>query len=214
MKGVTMDNSYTAMLLVIDRSGSMASIRAEMEESLQALLAEQAKEPGLTTVDVATFDTAYELTHRMADPSKVKIEIKPRGGTALWDALRFCIEGFTQELAALPEHARPNKTIMVVATDGEENSSVQTKLATVKEMIESKQEHEQWEMVFLGANQDAVVEGTNLGFRADSSMTFDPTTDSVASMAAATSRFVSDVRRGSRKGFTNSEREASSPPRS
>jgi hypothetical protein len=117
-------------------------------------------------------------------------------------------------LAALPEHARPSKTIMVVATDGEENSSVQTKLATVKEMIESKQEHEQWEMVFLGANQDAVMEGTNLGFRADSSMTFDPTTDSVASMAAATSRFVSDVRRGSRKGFTNTEREASSPPRS
>ena len=69
-----MDKNYTAMLLVVDRSGSMASIRAEMEESLQALLAEQAKEPGLTTVDLATFDTAYELTHRMADPANVKVE--------------------------------------------------------------------------------------------------------------------------------------------
>ena len=157
-----MDNNYTAMLLVVDRSGSMASIRAEMEESLQALLAEQAKEPGLTTVDLATFDTAYELNHRMADPANVKVEIHPRGGTALWDTLRFCVEGFSKELADLPEHAKPGKVIMVVATDGEENSSVTTNLATVKEMIQSKQDHEQWEMVFLGANQDAIKEAKNL----------------------------------------------------
>ena len=203
-----MDTNYTAMLLVVDRSGSMASIRAEMEESLQALLAEQGKEPGLTTVDLATFDTAYELTHRMADAANVKVEIHPRGGTALWDTLRFCIEGFSKELADLPEHAKPGKVVMVVATDGEENSSVQTNLATVKEMIQSKQDHEQWEMVFLGANQDAVLEGANLGFKADASMTFDANADGVASRAAATSRFVSDVRRGSRKGFTESERGA------
>ena len=205
-----MDSNYTAMLLIVDRSGSMASIRGEMEEALHTLLADQVKQPGLTSVDVATFDTAYEITHQMADPENVKIEIDPRGGTALWDTLRFCIEGFSKELSALPNHARPSKVIMVVATDGEENSSVHTNLATVKEMIQSKQDHEQWEMVFLGANQDAVLEGANLGFKADASMTFDANADGVASMAAATSRFVSDVRKGSRKGFTESERGAAS----
>lgn len=205
-----MDSHYTAMLLIVDRSGSMASIRGEMEEALHTLLADQVKQPGLTTVDVATFDTAYEVTHQMADPANVKIEIEPRGGTALWDTLRFCIEGFSKELSALPKHARPSKIVMVVATDGEENSSVQTNLATVKEMIQSKQDHDQWEMVFLGANQDAVLEGANLGFKADASMTFDANAEGVASMAAATSRFVSDVRKGSRKGFTETERGAAS----
>ena len=205
-----MDSNYTAMLLIVDRSGSMASIRAEMEEALHSLLADQVKMPGLTTIDVATFDTEYEIVHHMADPATVKIEIDPRGGTALWDTLRFCIEGFSQELRNLPEHAQPARVIMVVATDGEENSSTKTNLATVKEMIQSKQEHEQWEMVFLGANQDAVLEGANLGFRADASMTFDANSDGVASMAAATSRFVEDVRKGSRKGFTETERGAAS----
>ncbi len=203
-----MDNNYTAMLLVVDRSGSMASIRAEMEESLHALLADQTKEDGLTTVHVATFDTAYELTHRMADPTTVKIAINPRGGTALWDTLRFCIEGFAKELADLPDHARPSKVVMVVATDGEENSSVQTNLATVKEMIRSKQDHDGWELVFLGANQDAVLEGEKLGFKADASLTFDTTGEGVASMGVATSRFISDVRHGQRQGFTPEERDA------
>ena len=203
-----MDNNYTAMLLIVDRSGSMASIRGEMEEALHGLLTEQAKHEGLTTVDVATFDTAYSLDYRMADPADVKIEIHPRGGTALWDTLRWCIDGFSKELEALPDHARPAKVIMVVATDGEENSSVQTNLATVKEMIQSKQDHDQWEMVFLGANQDAVLEGQNLGFKADASLTFDTTGDGVASMGAATSRFISDVRHGQRQGFTPEEREA------
>lgn len=205
-----MDDKYTAMLLIVDRSGSMASIRGEMEEALHGLLAEQAKHEGLTTVDVATFDTAYSLDYRMADPKEVRIDIHPRGGTALWDTLRFCIEGFSQEVRALPEHARPSKIIMVVATDGEENSSVQTNLATVREMIQSKQEHAGWECVFLGANQDAVLEGQKLGFQADASMTFDPTKQGVASMGAAASRFVSDVRLGNRQGFTPEERDTSS----
>lgn len=205
-----MDSNYTAMLLVVDRSGSMASIRAEMEESLHALLAEQAKEPGLTTVDVATFDTAYELTHRMADPADVRIEIKPRGGTALWDTLKYCIEGFSNELDALPDHAKAGRIAVIVATDGAENSSVTTNLATVKEMIESKQEHDGWEFVYLGANQDAILEGANLGFKADASMTFDADANGVAAVGVAASRFVSDVRRGHRQGFTPEERGSAS----
>jgi len=205
-----MDNNYTAMLLVVDRSGSMASIRTEMEESLAGLIASQAKEPGLTTIDVVTFDTEQSLDYQMAAPEAVKIVIEPRGGTALLDTLFMSIEGFSKSIAALPPHAQPVKKIVVVATDGEENSSTMVKHAAVKELVESKQDHDGFEMVFLGANQDAVLEGTNLGFKADASMTFDADSEGVASMAAAASRFMSDARSGNRKGFTNEERQASS----
>ena len=50
------DPNYTAMLLVIDRSGSMSLIRDEMIGGVQTLLREQAGQPGLLTVDVVTFD--------------------------------------------------------------------------------------------------------------------------------------------------------------
>jgi len=46
----------------------MQSVRAGLEEALVGSLAEQTKEAGLTAVDVAVFNTAHELTHRMADP--------------------------------------------------------------------------------------------------------------------------------------------------
>lgn len=205
-----MDNNYTAMLLVVDRSGSMASIRTEVEESLAGLIASQAKEPGLTTVDVVTFDTEQSLDYQMAAPEAVKILIEPRGGTALLDTLFMSIEGFSKSIAALPEHAQPGKKIVVVATDGEENSSTLVKHAAVKELVKSKQNHDGFEMVFLGANQDAVLEGTNLGFQADASLTFDADSMGVASMAQAASRFVSDARSGHRKGFTEAERDSAS----
>ena len=205
-----MDNNYTAMLLVVDRSGSMASIRTDMEESLAALVANQAKEPGLTTVDVVTFDTEQSLDYQMAAPSAVKIVIEPRGGTALWDSLFFSIDGFTKSIASLPEHARPRKKIVVLATDGDENSSVSIQLPALKELVQSKQKNDGFEMVFLGANQDAVLEGTNLGFQADASLTFDADSTGVASMAQAASRFVSDARSGNRKGFTEAERDSAS----
>ena len=48
-------------MLVVDRSGSMQSIKEDMEGGIAALLAEQAKEKGRCLVTLAQFDTEYEL---------------------------------------------------------------------------------------------------------------------------------------------------------
>ncbi len=117
------DDNYTATLLVIDRSGSMTTIRDEMVGALTTLLEKQAAEEGMLTVDVVTFDNVIERQEHFADPTDVVIRLEPRGGTALYDALGIAIGEFGRELAALPEHARPGTVQVVVVTDGEENSS-------------------------------------------------------------------------------------------
>lgn len=43
------DPNYTALLLIIDRSGSMTTIRDDMVGGLTTLLAEQAAEEGILT---------------------------------------------------------------------------------------------------------------------------------------------------------------------
>ena len=102
--GSTMtDPNYTAMLLVIDRSGSMAGIRDDMVGGLTTMLAEQAVEPGLLTVDIVTFDTEIEIQCSLADPKDVTVTLEPRGRTALFDAITgrdyAVVQGFTVVIA-------------------------------------------------------------------------------------------------------------------
>ena len=200
------DTNYTALLLVIDRSGSMTGIRDDMVGGLQSLLADQAAEPGMLTVDIVTFDDVIEHTHAFADPATVQIELEPRGMTALHDAMGISITEFGRALAALPEHARPSTVQVVVVTDGGENSSREYSGAAVKKLVTDQTEKYGWDFVFLGANQDAVATGRDLGIAGDSAMTFAAAPGAVQSTTDSIKRYMKDVRGGSKRGFTEAER--------
>lgn len=200
------DPNYTALLLVIDRSGSMSSIRDDMVGGLTTMLAEQMAEPGLLTVDVVTFDDTIELQCSLADPKNVVIALEPRGSTALFDAVGQSVNAFGQVLAALPEHARPDTVQVIVVTDGHENASREYRAETVRELVTRQKEEFSWDFVFLGANQDAVLSGESMGFDAGSSMTFNPGKDGVDSMNASMGRYVKDVRAKQKRLFLMEER--------
>ena len=203
------DPNYTALLLVIDRSGSMARIRDDMVGGLTAMLAEQAAQPGLITVDIVIFDEAIEKSCTMANPTDVIIELEPRGMTALHDAIGVAVTDFGQALAALPEHARPETVQVVVVTDGDENSSREYTAESIRALITQQTETYNWDFVFVGANQDAVLTGATLGFDADSSLTFDAAADQVVAMSSHLGRYVTDVRKKEKRGFTSEERAES-----
>ena len=210
LKGSIMtDPNYTAMLLVIDRSGSMAGIRDDMVGGLTAMLADQAAEPGLLTVDIVTFDTEIELQCSLADPRDVTITLDPRGATSLFDAIGQSVTAFGRVLAALPEHARPETVQVVVVTDGEENSSREFGLDAVRALVTRQKEQFNWDFVFLGANQDAVFSGQRLGFDAGSSMTFAVVPEAVTNMNASVGRYIKDVR-GKRKRMFDADERLSS----
>jgi len=203
------DPNYTAMLLVIDRSGSMTAIRDDMVGGLTTMLADQAAEPGLLTVDIVTFDNEIEYSRTMADPAAVAIELDPRGGTALFDAIGFATSRFGAILAALPEHARPDTVQVVVVTDGEENSSCEYTADAVRRIVTRQTKSYGWDFVFLGANQDAVLTGAALGFAADSSLSYSVDAEHVGGMTGFLSRYVKDVRGKAKRGFSGEERRRS-----
>ena len=210
LKGSIMtDPNYTAMLLVIDRSGSRAGIRDDMVGGLTAMLADQAAEPGLLTVDIVTFDTEIEQQCSLADPKDVTITLDPRGATSLFDAIGQSVTGFGRVLAALPDHARPETVQVVVVTDGEENSSREFNLDAGRAMVTRQKEQFNWDFVFLGANQDAVFSGQRLGFDAGSSMTFAVAPEAVSNMNASVGRYIKDVR-GKRKRMFDADERLSS----
>ena len=83
-----MRNDLTDLILVVDRSGSMAGCRTDAEEGVNAFIARQKDAPGECLLSLVQFDTLYEFVYR-AEPIKNvgAYNLVPRGSTALLDAV-------------------------------------------------------------------------------------------------------------------------------
>jgi hypothetical protein len=186
------DPQRTLIAVLLDRSGSMESIKSDTEGGFNAFIADQAKEPGEAAVTLAQFDTEYEVVYANRPIADVpRLELQPRGGTALYDGVGRLITDVGAELAARPEAERPGRVIVVVMTDGHENSSVEWTHEAVSAAIKRQEGEYSWDFVFLGANMDAVAVGARMGFATDRSMTYDANADGVAAAVASTSAYVS-----------------------
>lgn len=100
---------YTAICLLIDRSGSMASIKDATEEAINGFIHEQGAGAGRRTVSITTFDSAAPELVCPSTPADVvpPFVLHPRGSTALLDAMATTMTAFGAELTALPEDERP-----------------------------------------------------------------------------------------------------------
>lgn len=184
-----MNNDYTDITLVVDRSGSMASTKEDAQGGINTLINEQASKPGKCTLTLVQFDSSYEVVYNGTDIKNVKpYELVPRGTTALLDAVGIAITTTGQRLAAMPEGDRPALVIFAIVTDGQENSSREYTKAKIKEMVSHQQDTYNWKFTFLGANQDAFAEGASLGFAADGISTYN-TSKSFDAYANVSSKF-------------------------
>lgn len=199
------DPNYTALLLILDRSGSMQEIRLPMIEGINALLRDQAEAPGLLTVDIVHFDDRMRFTHKFADPRNVTVRLEPRGGTALYDAIGFGLTDLRNRLEALPEHARPSTIEVVIITDGYENASQEFDADLTRVAIEHYGQLG-WKFTFLGANQDAILAAGAIGIDAGDAMTFDASASTVRAMSRSASRRLAASRQGRRAQFDSSDR--------
>lgn len=159
------NQNLTDIIVLIDRSGSMSTIKNDMEGGFNALIEEQKKLPGACNVTLAQFDTEYEQVYSCKPVAEVPLlELNPHGSTALYDSLAKLITDSGNRYAAMKEEDRPGKVICVVITDGEENASHEYTREKILDMITHQREVYSWEFVYLGANQDAYAVGTSMGF--------------------------------------------------
>ena len=207
-----MRSDLTDITLVVDRSGSMQAIRDDAEGGVNAFIQEQAKHPGEALLTLVQFDTEYEFVHRATPIKKVAPYIlTPRGNTALLDAVGRAINESGERLAKMAEADRPGLVVIVITTDGQENSSTEYSKAHVKELIERQQSQYNWQFTFLGANQDAFTEAGGLGINAACAANYAP--DKVQAAWRATSANVGRMRKQRSAGqsvsneFTDTERQ-------
>ncbi len=174
-KGKTVKDE-TDITVVLDRSGSMASVRDDTIGGFNSFLEEQKSVPGLARVSLVQFDDKYEIVYECRDVQDAPLlsaqTFVPRGSTALLDAIGRTMTATGVRLAALPEEGRPEKVLLVVMTDGEENASHEFSGSQIFDMITHQREKYAWEVVFIGANQDAVVTGASYGLPAASALDY------------------------------------------
>ncbi len=165
--------NLTHLYFLLDRSGSMQSIKADTEGGFAAFIAEQRATPGECLVTLAQFDNAYDVVYSARPVADVPpLDLQPRGSTALLDAMGRLVTSAGAELAALPDDDRPGTVIVAVMTDGHENASQEWTHPAIKSLVEQQTRDYDWQFLYMGADQDAIEVGTSLGVDAAQSVTY------------------------------------------
>ncbi len=153
---------YTEIVVVLDRSGSMESAKSDHLGGLRSFVNDQKDLEGDVHFTLIQFDTEdpCEILYDGVPIAEVgELSLIPRGATPLLDAIGRAIAHVERRLA----EKKPDQIVVMVITDGEENSSCEFTKATIKAKIENC-EKRAWKFIYLGANVDAFHEAGMLGF--------------------------------------------------
>ena len=192
-----MKNNITELVLILDRSGSMAGLESDTIGGFNSMIEKQKKLDGKCYVSTVLFDNESEVLHDRIDladvPKMTDKEYFPRGCTALLDA----VGGAIHHIGNIHKYARkedvPEHTLFCITTDGMENASRKYDLKKIRKMIEAKKEIG-WEFIFIGANIDAVSAAADIGISEDRAVNYTASACGTASVYDAMSAVTSSVR--------------------
>lgn len=167
--------AHTHAYILLDRTGSMSNIWTEALGSVNAYVealtkpADGAKPSEHDKVTLAVFDShdglKFDLLRRSvtaANWNKVTdAEASPRGMTPLFDSIA--------RIVALAESDAPQRAVIVIMTDGEENASREVTKDGAKAALD-RARAKGWEVVFLGAEFGKFTDAESVGVAGAQSM--------------------------------------------
>ncbi|MBQ7447338.1 MAG: VWA domain-containing protein [Eubacterium sp.] len=205
-----MKKNLIELVMILDRSGSMAGLEADTIGGYNAMLGRQRELEGEVIVSTVLFDDHIDVIHDRLPidrvPQITEKEYYVRGCTALLDAVGGAVHHIANVHKYAREEDRPEKTIFVITTDGMENASRQYSYEKVRRMVEKEKKKYGWEFLFLGANMDAIEVASRFGIGADRAVTYEAdhegtelnyavVSETVGKMRYATSRINADWKR-------------------
>lgn len=204
--------------ILMDRSYSMKEMAPEVEAGVADFLDEQAKaeedmkakgERVSTEVLLAQFGSEYDAVYgpvKLEDAPEYRMEAK--GMTALYDSIGTIVEALRARVAEKKANGRKVDVTLVVMTDGGENHSKRIRTsAAVREIVEECRA-QGWQVLFLAANQDAVLTGQSLGVAPDMALTYNASTASGGVLRAAGAAVSMSYASGVPVSFSEADRSA------
>lgn len=176
----------TVVTFLLDRSGSMASVKDATIEAFNAYLDALRKGEdiifSLIQFDTVSIDTTFKNQPAGSVPALTHDNFVPRGGTPLIDASVKTIRAVEKKVAETPGA----KVVICFQTDGEENSSREHTWSELQDLIKEKTALG-WEFNFLGAGIDAYKQSSRMGLGVAHTMSYD-SSSRVATRAAFAAR--------------------------
>lgn len=206
------NQNLTEIVALLDRSGSMSSVQADMEGGFNSFIEEQKKGAGEVRLTLVQFDEHHnknviETLYTAARLDTVApLRFRPRGNTPLLEALGQTIASTGARFAAMPESERPGKVLFIVITDGQNNRFGSYTAAQVRQMVEHQTQVYKWEFVFLGANIDSFTVAQSYGISVLNSSNYVPDSAGVRNLFAAVGSSAKRYRSGGSVAFSEAER--------
>lgn len=144
-------------VIILDRSGSMETCRNGTVKGFNEQVQEAKKVKADLDVDVGLvqFNGQVEFTLWGRKPEQIdelRIEdYRPNGSTALYDAVGFSVDRLLDEAKNYPADT---SYLVIIISDGEENSSKTVSKAKLAERIQELQNTKNWTFTYAGANFD------------------------------------------------------------
>jgi hypothetical protein len=211
---------YTHITVILDRTGSMESIRDDTIGGFNAFLDQQKAEPGMATLTLVQFDTQdpYEVIHKFKPirevPALTRETFVPRASTPLLDALGRGINDLEASIGQLKEEDRPARVVVAIVTDGQENSSREFRKDQIEKMVKEKREKHAWQFVFLSADLAGIEDAKAVGMDADAMLAYQKNPKGTAGAWASLSAQTAHYRRARKNkiGFDPGDRQPPDDP--
>jgi uncharacterized protein YegL len=205
------------VVAIIDRSGSMCGKEADTVGGINSTLdiIRQDLKPGeRVNVSIKLFDHEEHMLIRSLNIEDVRplelTQFVPRGQTALYDAIGSSLTYFMEKKLHNPNSY--TKCLIYVATDGCENCSKKFNALTLKKLINSAQESYNIELMYLGANQDAILEASKIGIEEGHAINYSETKEECQAVYRSLGNVVNRQRSSAPTAFTQVERSQSYQP--
>jgi uncharacterized protein YegL len=205
------------VVAIVDRSGSMSGKEEDTVGGINSALTiiRQDVKPGeVVNVSIKLFDHEENMLIRSLNIKEVRpLELRqfvPRGQTALYDAIGSSLTYFMEKKLHNPNSY--NKCLIYVTTDGCENCSTNYNAKSLKKLITSAQESYGIELIYLGANQDAILEASKIGILASHAINYSETAEQCSSAYRSVANVANRQKSSSNTAFTQAERSQSYCP--
>ena len=187
-----------------DRSGSMSTVWEEtlsgFKTYVKDMQADQQKDGEIEYLfSLTTFDTQIETPYLGIPIANVDgEELKkhgPRGGTALYDAVGKTLQAHDDDKSLTFD-----KAIVLICTDGQENSSREWSKTALHAAIDERIKRGNWTFTYLGTQPETWNDASSLGMGVGASATYNAANAhaTYSTMAAASMNMARSVHASSR----------------
>ena len=164
-----MKENFINVVFVIDESGSMCGTEGDVIGGFDKVVDEQkANKEGSCSVSYFKFASNVEEVFIGKDVNEVESlagHYHPGGLTALFDGVGTAIDKIGKWLDSMKEEEKPEKTLVVIMTDGGENDSKDYTASKVREMIKHQEDKYNWSFVYMGSDLTNAADANTLGFK-------------------------------------------------